>query len=166
MKRILIALVTTVILLGNVPTSVEAASLRWYSCTIAYSIKAHGYSLAAFDVAVHDIEKATGLEFEKVPWDRADMKITIGGKGEDVEEDLGRTKYWYSGRIQNAKIYIYRLTYQANWITRMNTFRHELGHALGLNHVKAKDIMNKYVDDSLSKTQWKSKLKKRYKECS
>jgi hypothetical protein len=114
--------------------------------------------------AIADIEAATGLDFDKVPWKQADLKIVIGG-GEGPK-DLGVTRYYYQSAVTNsARIKVYRLTYRKNWDVRVNVYRHELGHALGLPHVKGSDVMNRRITMVRTTTRWQAALKRRYAHC-
>jgi predicted Zn-dependent protease len=141
----------------------EAVERRWHSCTVQYAVDRNGYSAMPLVAAITDIEAATGLDFDKVPWRWGDLKITIGGgKG---SKNVGVTHYYRASVAKSARIKVYRLTYRQNWDVRVNVYRHELGHALGLNHVKGSDVMNRRMTMVRSATRWQAALQRRYAHC-
>lgn len=137
--------------------------LVWHSCTVLYSIDGNGHSTKALKSAIKETEKVSGVDFRRVAWSKSDLKIKLTSKKN--KKYYAYINYFHDNNIDRGLISVYRGTLRASYKTQLNVYRHELGHALGLDHVKGSDVMNARTTSSRTRTAWRAGLKHLYRGC-
>ena len=177
LRRALIVALLTMALCWVTASPVDAAEewkstyssdhvrLRWHSCTVHYAVDSNGRpGEGALRSAITNIEKVSGLDFKRVPWAQAELKVSFtSGKSGSL---LGRARWWFTNHeVHRATVTIYQKAYRKSQATKINMFRHELGHVLGLAHVRGADVMNRSVKPGRSRTGWNNGLRWLYRSC-
>jgi Matrixin len=138
--------------------------LHWYSCTVTYAVDLNGHSSKPVNTAIKNVESVSGLDFKRVGWKDADLKIHLTKK--TSKEMLAYTDWWYSGSTTwMADIVVYKDTYKEPYKVEVDVYRHEIGHALGLSHIRGSDVMNARVIRNATRTGWARGLRTLYKQC-
>jgi len=142
----------------------EGERITWLTCTVEYAIDGNGHSTKAIRAAIKEAEKVSGLDFRRVKWNQAELQVYFSNKRS--KKSHAYTEYTYLGNKQYfAFINVYGGVYKRSYNTQLNVYRHEIGHALGLAHIKGSDVMNKKVGPKHTRTAWKAGLKWLYKKC-
>lgn len=145
----------------------DGERIRWHSCTVEYAVDMNGYPPSrrkALNEAIRSTEAASGLDFKRVSWSRADLKISLlhQSRGKTV----GTTQSWTSGdENTRSKIKIYAPAFSYGYVDQVDNYRHEIGHSLGLNHVQGSDIMNAFVRPHPTRSGWRAGLRWLYRGC-
>ena len=137
--------------------------LTWHSCTVTYS----GPTSKPLRRAMRLTERASGVRFKRVPRRRADLHIRVRHRAHPGDPgryaDLVR---WVQGRHHtHAHLTVYPRTLRLSARTARDIHRHELGHALGLAHVRGNDLMSPYLRPNQTARGWRRGLRTLYRHC-
>jgi len=142
--------------------------IRWHSCTVKYAIdlnEAPASQRRDIRTAIRDAEEASGIDFKLVAWKKSDLQFALldGNYWSFMAVTKRRT---IRNETVSAVINVYHRTYGYPRATRVDTYRHEIGHVLGLAHVKGSDTMSaRLVKGQSTQAGWRTGLRWLYKRC-
>lgn len=159
---------------------------RWEKCTLTYKVAFNGVPKNAarpLHTAVRDIERVTGVDF--VYWGavkrrisakytsthstrtRVNADILITMRGPSRSRTLAEASNFVTGTgFANGWITVRQKVRNRSFARQRSVYQHELGHILGLGHVRSRrDVMHPEAHGFLNTQGWRAGLRTLYRRC-
>ena len=141
--------------------------VHWHSCTVDYAVDLNGYPAEerdAIDEAIESTEEASGVDFVEVPQADADLMIILSKQRQG--QKLATTQpYLLEDEYTSASVIVYAKAFQYPYPDRVDNYRHEFGHVLGLDHIEGSDLMNAFTVNNPTDDGWRTGLQALYPSC-